>query len=288
MEYSGREDITFINPNSGAEIARQMSQEPLLHQAMGGLFAEKTDLSDVHYVLDVYCGPGSWALEMAFHYPNIEIIAIDANQHLIEYARAQARVQGLNNVHFICTDPVWELDFPDDTFDMINARFISTFLRTRDWPSTIQEFVRVSKAGAIIRLIESDEPFISNSRACERLKQLSSQALAQNGQSFHPLSGTVNSCMTPHLRTFLRQVGCQDIQERAHVISYSSGTPYSTLKHDNLKVLYKLGQPFLCAMGVATQSELDELYEEMLTDMLANCFQALWYFLSCWGYVTKP
>jgi ubiquinone/menaquinone biosynthesis C-methylase UbiE len=288
MKHAGREKVSFINPNSGAEIARQMSQEPLLYQAMGGLFAEKTDLSDVHYLLDVYCGPGSWALEMGFYYPNIEIIAIDTSRHLIEYARTQARVQGLNNVHFICTDPIWELDFPDSTFDIVNARFISTFLRAQDWPGTIQEFARVSKAGAIIRLIESDEPFISNSAACERLKQLSIQALVQNGQSFHPLNGAVNSCVTPHLGKFLRQAGCRNIQEQAHVMNYSAGTPYSTIKHDNLKVLYKLGQPFLSAMGVATLDELDALYEEMVTDMLTVDFQALWYFLSCWGYVMKP
>ncbi|HTK08580.1 MAG TPA: class I SAM-dependent methyltransferase [Ktedonobacteraceae bacterium] len=287
MREPGKDGNTFINSNSGAEIARQMSQEPLLLQAMGGLFSEKADLSDVHYLLDVYCGPGGWALEMAFYHPNIEIIAIDTNRHNIEYAQAQAKVQGLSNVHFICVNPVWELDFPDDTFDIINARFISAFLQTQDWPGALQEFVRISKPNGIIRLIESDEPFTSSSAACERLKQLSAQALALHGQSFHPLRGAVNSRVAARLGKFLREAGCQRIQEKAYVINYASDALYNNLKYDSLKVLYKLAQPFLCAKGVAMQSELDQLYEQMLTDMLTNNFYALWYFLSCWGYVMK-
>src|SRR5450432_3681864 len=117
MSQMGKPGLsTFLNANSGAEIARQMSQEPLITQATGGLFVEKANLHEIEYILDLYCGPGSWALEMAFYYPNTEIIAIDSNQHMIEYARAQARVQGLGNVHFIVMDARQELDFPVDTF----------------------------------------------------------------------------------------------------------------------------------------------------------------------------
>jgi ubiquinone/menaquinone biosynthesis C-methylase UbiE len=287
IQEPGRIHSTFINPDSGAEIARQMSQETWLIQAMGGLFVEKDDLSTVRYLLDIYCGPGSWALEMAFYHPDMDIIAIDSNQHMIEYARAQAKVQGLTNAHFVHMDPIQELDFPDNTFDIINARFIAPFLRTHDWPNLLHECARISKTGSIIRLTETDEPFISTSTASERLKRLSSKALASNGQSFHPLSDDANTCVTPQLNKFLYEIGCENIQEKAHIISYTPNTPGAHLKYDNLKVLYKLSQPFLCAMGVATQPELDRLYEEMITDMLTGNFHALWYFLTCWGYVEK-
>jgi ubiquinone/menaquinone biosynthesis C-methylase UbiE len=276
---------TFLNASSGAEIARQMSQEPLITQAMGGLFVEKADLHEIEYILDLYCGPGSWALEMAFYHPEVEIIAIDSNQYMIEYARAQAKVQGLENIHFIVMDARQGLDFPDNTFDIINARFISTFLSTEDWPVLISEFVRVCKSQGIIRLTESDEPFISNSAACEYLKQLYNQALSLNQQSFHPLNGASSCCITPQLRGFLSDNGCEQIQERASVISYGFDTPNAYLKYDNLKVLFKLGQPFLCERGVATQSELDRLYDEMLIDIVTGNFRAVWYFLTCWGYV---
>ena len=277
---------TFINANSGAEIARQMSQEHLLTQAMGGLFVEQANLNEVQYILDLYCGAGSWALEMAFHYPEIDIIAIDSNHHMIEYARAQARVQGLDNVHFILMDPSQELDFPDHIFDIVNARFISAFLTTEDWPVLIPRLMRISKPQGIIRLIESDEPLISNSAACERLKQLYNQALSQNQQSFHPLRGNSSSCITPQLRKFLAEYGCQQIQERANLISYAPETPNAQLKYDNLKVLFKLGQSFLCNMGVAGQDELEELYEQILIDIVTGSFRGIWYFLTCWGYVS--
>jgi ubiquinone/menaquinone biosynthesis C-methylase UbiE len=258
----------------------------MITRAMGGLFVEHPDLSQVQSILDVYCGPGGWALETAFHYPGVEVVGIDCNRDMIDYARAQANVQGLINAYFIVMEACQALDFPGDTFDIVNARFIAPFLSKRAWPEAVQEFVRVTKPGGIVRLVEIDELGISNSRAHEKMKGLYGQALAANGQSFHPLAGASQTCITPMLGRFLANAGCEEIQEQAYVLNYSAGQDAFRCNYENLKVLYKLGQPFLLAAGVATQEELDDLYESMLIEMLAEDFRALWYFLSVWGY--KP
>src|SRR5581483_4813107 len=119
---------------SGAEIARQMDQDVLITRAMGGLFVEHPDLMQVQRVLDVCCGPGGWALEMAFVYPHLEVVGIDKSRSMIDCARAQAYVQNLENAFFEVMDVTQPLQFPDDCFDIVNARFISSFLTIDDWP----------------------------------------------------------------------------------------------------------------------------------------------------------
>jgi hypothetical protein len=88
------------------------------------------------------------------------------------------------------------------------------------------------------------------------------------------------------LERFLSDAGCLYICEQAHVVNYSSGKRAAVANYENLKVVYKLGQPFLIAAGVATQDQLDDLYEQMLLEMLSEDFRAMWYFLSVWGH--KP
>jgi ubiquinone/menaquinone biosynthesis C-methylase UbiE len=276
----------FLNMDSGAEIARQMDQDLLITRAMGGLFAEHPDLMRVQQVLDVCCGPGGWALELAFMYPHLEVTGIDKSRNMVDYARAQARVQHLENIFFHPMDVTQPLDFPDDSFDIVNARFISSFLSVDDWPHVVCELARVVKPGGIVRLTEFDEPGISNSPAHEKMKRLYEQALKRNNQSFYPLSESPHRGITPMLEKFLRDAGCLYICEQAHVINYSAGKRAAVGNYENLKVVYKLGQPFLVATGVATQEELDKLYDQMLLEMLSDHFRALWYFLSVWGY--KP
>jgi hypothetical protein len=46
---------------------------------------------------------------------------------------------------------------------------------------------------------------------------------------------------------------------------------------------FKLIQPFLLQAEVATQEELDQLYEQMLVEMRSDDFCGLAYFLTVWG-----
>jgi len=276
----------FINADSGAEVARQMEQHMLLTTVMGGILAEHPDLSQVRRILDVCCGPGSWVLETAFTYPEIEVIGIDGNQNMINYARAQAHVQGLHNAHFFVMDIREPLDFPAATFDIVNARFIHFFISKYEWPYIIKELARMTTRDGIIRLTDFDELGVSNSPAHEKMKYLYAQACMRNRQSFHQFYGRSHNGLTPLLARFLRDVGCENIQEQAYILNYSTGHSLAVKNYHNFKMLYKLGQPFLLAMGVATQEEIDEVYDQMLLEMQTEGFCAHWYFLSAWG--NKP
>lgn len=276
----------FLDLTSGAEVARQMRQDALIIQAMDGLLPEHPDLAQVRYVLDIACGPGEWALEMAFTYPEIEVVGIDTCEHMISYARAQAQVQGLQNVSFQVMNITKPLQFPTNSFDIVNAHLIAPYLSCENWEGAVKEFMRVVRPGGMLQLTECDEPGRSNSLAYETLKQLYGRAFSRNGQSFHPFPDGPHICITPLLKQFVCEAGGVHVRQKVHILNYSAKERAFLSNYENLKVLYKLGQPFLLKMGVATQERLDQLYEQMLIDMLSDDFCGLWYFLTV--YAEKP
>ncbi|HLH62604.1 MAG TPA: class I SAM-dependent methyltransferase [Ktedonobacteraceae bacterium] len=273
-------NVYFNDPESGAEMARLLAQDRLVTRGMGGLFSERSDLSGIHRILDAACGPGGWALEVAFAYPDIEVVGFDVSRAMIDYARAQARVQGLNNASFHVMDIQKPLDFADESFDLVNSRFIN-FLPTTAWPRVMQEFGRITRPGGTIRLTESEWWYFTNSPALEELNSMVIRALKLQGASFTE-SGRFTGVL-PMLGKFLLDAGCSSVNYRAHVIDYSYGTEaYDGFRRD-AAVVFKLFQGFIVRMGVATQETLDQLYDRMQFEMLKEDFRGLMLPITAWG-----
>jgi len=274
------DDTYFIEAENAAEMARLINQDRILTRSMGGLFPPQLDLSNIHDVLDIACGPGGWALDVARAYPNKRVTAIDISQIMTEFARYQAREQELPNTHFVVMDALKPLDFPDNSFDFVNARFISGFMPKQAWPTLIQECLRILRPGGVIRLTEF-ESTISNSYTSEKLGEMFARALQKADQSFSPTGWQFG--ITPTLGRLLRDAGCQNVQPMAHVIEWSTGTAEHLSQYQNAMVFLKLSQPFLVKMGVTTVKEAEVLYQRALEEMMEPDYCALWYFFSTWG-----
>ncbi len=270
----------FNDPESGAEMTRLLNHDRLMTKAMGGLFPAWFDVdpSSIHQIVDLACGPGGWAQEMAFAYPDKEVFGVDISQAMIEYANMQVQVQGLYNAHFSVMDILQPLNFPDNSFDLVNTRLIG-FLPPASWSPFIQECVRIARPGGVIRLCECEN--ITNSPAYEKLYSMFVRALHVFGQSFSP-DGRLLS-IVPMLAGFLKQGGCHNVQQAAQVIDYSAGTEANSAEYRNFQLFYKELQPFFIKAGVTTQEEVDQVYEQMLREMLMENFRGVIIFLSAWG-----
>ena len=205
FDVSQRENTYVIDIESGAETARLMHQHRLVTTGMGGLFPELLDVSQAQLILDIACGPGDWALDVAFEYPETEVMGIDLSRTMVEYARAQAGAQGLDNASFCVMDALQPLTFPDNAFDLVNARFLCGFMPTTAWPALIKEGVRVTRPGGVICLTEAENA-ISTGPACEKISALCTRALQRAGHSFSPDWHHLG--ITPMLGRFLREAGC--------------------------------------------------------------------------------
>jgi len=279
-EPSNSDNVYFNDPENVAEMARLLGQDRLITKGMGGLFSERFDLSGIHRILDLACGPGGWALEVAFTYPKIEVVGVDVSRAMIDYANAQVRVQGLDNASFQVMDIQKPLDFPDGSFDLVNARFIN-FLPAAAWPRLMQELRRITRLGGVIRLTESEWWYFTNSPALENLNAMIIRALKLQGESFSQ-SGRFTGVL-PMLGRFLLDAGCVNVNYRSHVIDYSYGTEaYEGFRHD-AAIVFKLFQPFIVRMGAATQEEVNQLYEQMQLEMMKDDFRGLMLPLTAWG-----
>jgi len=269
-----------VDAENAAEMARLMIQDRLLTTAMGGPFAEQKDLSSLHRILDIACGPGGWLMDVASHFSHIQGVGIDISQLMIAYATNLAHTQKLPNVRFVVMDATGPLDFPDASFDLVNGRILTGFLSTAGWGALLQECRRITRLGGILRLTEPEFGF-TNSAALDALTGLAAEALRRSGHSFSPHGRTFGT--TPLLRFLLRQAGYGSIEQRASVVDYSAGTALYESNVQNLLVVYQLLQPFLVQTQVASLPEVQALYRQMEQEVQREDFCGLDYYLTVWG-----
>lgn len=184
-----KSESTYFIRDSGAELARLIEQEHALARALGGLLPEHPNpsafLAPSQRVLDAACGSGGWVLSLAQAYPHLQVMGFDIDARMIAYANTQAQAGGLDNASFQVMDARQPLDYPNNFFDLVNARWLGG-IGPDKWTSTIQEFLRITRPGGIIRLTETETFSLSNGPAFERLSSLFTQALKRAGLSLSP------------------------------------------------------------------------------------------------------
>jgi ubiquinone/menaquinone biosynthesis C-methylase UbiE len=270
----------IIDPERAAELTRLMQQDRLVTEHMGGLLPEVPELPEGGGVLDLGCGPGLWAMELAFAHPRVQVVGVDINPNVVEFATIQAWSRGLENVRFRVMDVMQPLDFPDRSFDVINARLIIWGVLPEAWPRMLQECRRLLKPGGLVRLTEAEQP-LTSSPAYEQICQLLCEAVKKSGRGFSPDGRHFG--ITPMLARLLRQAGFVDVRLRASVIDWSVGTPaYHTMFRD-ASALVELIRPFLLQYKVATREELDSLTQEAIAQLQLEDFCALWTLVTAWG-----
>ncbi len=277
---SSNESTYAIDAENAAEMARLMGQDSLLTKTMGGLLPAEANPSTMHNILDIASGPGGWVLDVASAYPHISVTGVDISHLMVAYAQSQAQVRSIDNAHFKIMNVLEPLDFADNTFDLVNVRFISAFMPTTAWSTLVQECMRILRPDGILHLTDFELP-LSNSLAFENLIGLATRSFQMSQLSFTPDGRNVG--ITFMLGRFLREAQFVDIKHRAYMIEFSKGTENHTAMYQNWMIASKLVQPYLVKLGLATQEELESLYQQMLADMVADDFCAVWYFLSAWG-----
>ena len=274
------ENTYAVDAESAAEMARLMRQDRLLTKGMGGIFPEKIDLSEVGRILDLACGPGGWVLETAFAYTDIDVVGVDISERMITYANAQARIQQLPNAVFQVMNILQPLDFPDNTFDLINARLISGFMHPAWWPGLMRECLRILRPGGILRFTEF-EPGFTNKAFFEKVGAMLIHAMSRAGYTFSPDGLHFNNILM--LPSFFREAGLQKIRQMAHVIEFSAGTEARDSFYYDLATGFPLVEPLIEKTGIATLEEWRKIYKKGLAEMFDDDFRAIWFLLTVWG-----
>ena len=266
------------------ELTRLQLQDQMLTADMDGVLPEQPDPAVYRRVLDVSCGAGGWLIEAAKTYPSMSLlVGVDVSSKMIEYAQAQAKARNVDDrVQFRTMDALRMLEFPTNSFDLINQRFAASYLRTWDWPKLLRECQRVSRPGGVIRLTEFDIISESSSPAHKRLLELMLEALYRAGHFFTPSHDGV----TGQLARLLHQVGLQNVQTRAHKLHYRAGTVEGQLFYEDTKHLFRTTEQFL-RKWTRVPGDYSMIYQQMLSEMRQPDFVAIFPLLTAWGTIVR-
>lgn len=280
QHYSG---TYFVHDRENEEeIRRVADQDWLVTASMGGVLAEQSEASTFRRGLDVACGTGGWVIEAAETYPEMSLVGVDVNRHMIEYARAQADAHHVGDrVEFRVMDALSILDFPDASFDLVNLRFAISFVRTWDWPRVLSELLRVLRPGGVVRLTDEEVIHQSNSPAA---MQFCEMVLCALFRSWH-LFAQESAGLTAHLAPLLSRHGCQQVQTKAHALQYRAGTHEGQKYIEDGMRMFRTLRPFLQKWG-CMRKDYDTICQQALEEMQRPDFCATWHLLTTWG--SKP
>ncbi|MFD9718838.1 class I SAM-dependent methyltransferase [Streptomyces sp. NPDC059076] len=111
------------------------------------------ELRDDMRILDIGCGPGTITADLAALVPNGRVTGVDIAPEIVDQARKLAEERGLAHTDFAVAD-VGELDFPDDSFDVVHAHQVLQHLG--DPVGALREMRRVCRPGGIVAVRDSD------------------------------------------------------------------------------------------------------------------------------------
>jgi len=270
------------NRKNQKELARLIAQDRMLTAAMGGTLPEQPDPSLFSRVLDVGCGAGGWLIETAKAYPRMSLVGIDISQRMIKYACAQAEAYQVNDrVEFHVMDALRTLAFPAASFDLVNVRFGSTYLRTWDWPKFLMELLRVTNPDGVVRVTDGEIAPQRNSSALTRLHSMLQGALYRAGHLFtEERTGLID-----HLARLLDQYGCQQVQTRGCVVESRAGTAEGQAFCEDMVLFFQTARPFIQKWGNVSQ-DYEAMYQQALKEMRQLDFHVTWNLLTIWG--NKP
>src|SRR5579863_3801709 len=279
---STQDNNYVMGSENAAEMARLINQDLLITRSMGGPFAFWTDaeLATVSNLLDIACGPGGWALEVARAYPQMHITGVDISQTMIRYADALADSRGFGNLQFGIMDVTKTLDFPNNSFDFVNARLLAGFMAKQNWPQLLQECMRVVRPGGIICLTEW-ELTLTNSFAQEKLNNTIARVGFAMKRTFSPDGRHIG--ITPMLSRFLKNAGCTHINSRAFAVDFSSGTQAHEGYAENVRIGFEILRPLITRVEQMSDEEYTMLHQQTVAEMLTDDFCGLAYHLTVWG-----
>jgi SAM-dependent methyltransferase len=276
----------FVINESEMEIEWLRWIGPLLNEGTNEPFSERGgDITGFSRILDLACGPGEWVLEVATNYPSVDVTGIDVSQRCLSEAASHAAARRLNNAHFLHMDATAPLDFPDASFDLVNARTIVGFMNPTLWPLLLKECRRILRPGGILRLTEFSEG-LTNSAAAGVMWGMYAKALSVSRRSYDPDGrhiGIVNQ-----LPFLLRQAGFLHVDMEAHPIEHSAGTPRHEGWYRNYALVYQLLKPFVINSGVLTSEAFEKLLQQFQVEFLSSDFTGLEFYLTVWGENPGP
>ncbi|MBA2679535.1 MAG: methyltransferase domain-containing protein [Ktedonobacteraceae bacterium] len=263
--------MTYINNIASAGEWARLDHQARLVSSVTRLLPPLLEDEELTAILDVGCGPGRWALDMAADRPEAKVTGIDLSREMMEYANARARTQHLKNVSFRVQDFLAnKLPFPEQSFDLIHVRFAVGWLKHAGWLLLLSRCFVLLKPGGYLVITEG-EGIYTNSAALERLHELLCAALHASGYGLSSSPRFMG--VVAQLGYLLAQTGFQHIGTDASVLDYSYAHEEANRAWlESFHALISESSLFLIQSGVTKVEELAQVDAQLSIDMYQEDF----------------
>ncbi|WP_052890808.1 class I SAM-dependent methyltransferase [Thermogemmatispora carboxidivorans] len=136
----------YLLPKDLGEVNRLDFQHYALRAALRGNYL--APIVQPHRILDVGCGTGQWAFELAQQFPQAQVVGLDLEQ-------VKAATSPPPNYRFVQGDILQGLPFDNDSFDFVHQRLLFLAIPLPAWPGVVQDLARVTAPGGWVELAET-------------------------------------------------------------------------------------------------------------------------------------
>nr|BBH93662.1 hypothetical protein KTA_18610 [Thermogemmatispora argillosa] len=241
----------YLLPKDLGEVNRLDFQHYALRAALRGNYL--APIGQPRRILDVGCGTGQWAFELARQFPHAEVIGLD-----LEQVKASTPPP---NYRFVQGDVLKGLPFENNSFDFVHQRLLFLAIPLAAWPGVVQELARVTSPGGWVELVETGtalEDWLPCGPATQEFWRLAAQLAALRGidtdKVLHSLAryleeaGLVKICYQPFdipLGEWGGRIGslmALDLREACKAISAPIAARFGRSEQDLLKLIDQASQ----------------------------------------------
>ncbi|KAF7723082.1 hypothetical protein EC973_002366 [Apophysomyces ossiformis] len=147
------------------EADRIQLKNDLVKLAFEGEFAIPIDFSRLTRVLDIGCGPGAWCLDLAQHYPQLEVIGVDCTDMFPANAPPNCRFWRHNVLHGL------HGHFEEASIDYCHIRFMNLAFTADQYARTVKDCWKILRPGGYLEIMEMDMYIYSPGPTIERLNR---------------------------------------------------------------------------------------------------------------------
>ncbi|KAH6692570.1 S-adenosyl-L-methionine-dependent methyltransferase [Plectosphaerella plurivora] len=246
--YHAYREGQYVLPNDDQEQERLNLQHHIWRLLIGGrlytapltLPKNGDDDADSFRILDLGCGTGVWAIEMADEIPAADVFGVDLSPIQPEWTPPNCRF------HVDDFEQEWTYT-PSERFDFIHGRALSG--ASGDWPRFYAQVMENLKPGGWVEMQEYDAWVFSDDDSFERAVWTKEWCEKLAGASV--VFGRPINCAKDH-RQWMIDAGFQDVKEEVYRIPIGPWAMDPTLK--------ELGRFELAHMQMSVDSHTPALF----------------------------
>jgi len=253
-------DAPYLLPSDFVEGNRLDMQHYLLKLAYNSNFI--APVKAPMGVLDVGCGTGRWAREMALQFPQANVVGIDIKEPEADVAARQMADLGRlpDNYVFVQGNVLQGLPFQDGNFDFTHMRFLSLALPAASWPGLVNDMKRVTRPGGWMEILEFNIPN-GGGPAFEQIQAYWRQLADKFGM--HPGAGSV-------VKAYMEGAGLANVHERVVRLDTADRSRTARMAAVDLYTGLASSGPAMIAAGIVPKETFDRLYAQVRDDILRH------------------